>query len=361
MLPMQIQPLSENAPGETPGDKNLPFVSIVVPCRNESASITRAFSSILVQDYPHDRMEVLIVDGMSEDATLDMVRRTAEDFGNARGACRLVLLENPQRIVPAALNLALKHAKGDIIFRLDGHSEMSPGYINACVARLRREANVACVGGPSIAIGKGLIGGAYALALSSFFGVGGKTFRTLRSESYVDTVAFGGYNRCIFNQIGGFDPRLERNQDIDFNTRLRKAGYRQLLIPDVCTYYHAPGNWRKIISQNYMNGYWNTKALSKMLGTLSWRHFIPLMFVLLIMVLAAGASISNWALYLLVAIMALYGTGAGVASIMAAFQSLCGSAFLLPLIFPVMHVSYGLGSLVGLIRFLFSRRLSSAR
>jgi succinoglycan biosynthesis protein ExoA len=344
---------------------DLPMISIIIPCYNEASHIERTVTSVLSQDYPAEKMEVLIVDGMSDDGTLDVVRRVAPANPDApertQQGCRLIMLQNPSRIVPAALNIGLKNAHGNFIFRLDGHSEMGPGYVRACVEKLRNHAEAACVGGPSVAVGEGFIGNAYALALSSPFGVGGGTFRTLRSESYVDTVAFGCYPRRVFEEVGAFDSQLERNQDIDFNARLGKAGYKQLIIPEVQTYYHAPGSWRKIVRQNYMNGYWNTKMLDKMVATLSWRHFIPLMFVFSILLLAVGALISVKILYLLFGIIMLYAVAACVATVVVAYRSRRAAAALLPFLFPAMHLSYGFGSLAGLVRFFFARGWSTAK
>jgi glycosyltransferase involved in cell wall biosynthesis len=347
------------------GDENgaLPMVTIIIPCRNEAACIERTLESVLSQEYPPERMQILIVDGMSNDGTPELIRRVIskgkadpKGFGAGSIPCSVQLLENPQRTVPFAMNLGLKQAKGEVIFRMDGHSEMSPGYIKACVAKLKKRPDIACVGGPSIAIGDSPIGKTYALALRSFYGVGGRTFRTLRAEGYVDTVAFGGYPRRIFETVGGFDPQLERNQDIDFNKRISKAGFKQLVIPDVWTLYHAPGSLRKVVRQNYMNGFWNTKVLNKMLETLSWRHFIPLVFVLSILLLLAIAFVFSWALHLLIAILVVYAAGACIATVVAVFRERSMCAILLPLIFPTMHFSYGLGSMAGLACFLLSRR-----
>lgn len=347
------------------GPDVFPSVSIIMPCRNEAASIARSLGSVLAQDYPPEQMQILIVDGMSEDRTRAVLQETLRCQQQPMTASRpgsdaapqvasgraVMVLDNPQRVVPVALNLGLAHAQGEIIFRLDGHSEMAPHYVRTCVATLLRRPDVACVGGPSLARGTGFLGRAYALALRSPFGVGGSTFRTLGRERYVDTLAFGAYRREVFTRLGGFDPDLHRNQDIAFNARLTKAGYRQLLIPETHTVYHAPESLYAILRQNFRNGYWNTKTLDKMLGVLSWRHFVPLGFVLFLLVSTIGVLGGAWNPLPLLVVGGLYGLGVFGASASLAARQHDWCVLLVPCLFPLMHVSYGLGALAGLCRY----------
>lgn len=345
-----------------------PRVSIIVPCRNEVGLIERSLGSILAQDYSPERLEVLVVDGMSDDGTREIVRRVIDKSKQSvhhrqkseHGKClgpAIVLLDNPFSIVPRALNLGLRHARGEIIFRLDGHSEMAPNYVSTCVAKLQARPDVACVGGPSVAYanGSGWIGNSYALALQSSFGVGGGTFRTARNECYVDTLAFGGCRREIFNRLGNFDPDLERNQDIEFNARIRRAGGTLLLTPETHTRYHVPENLKAMIQQNYRNGYWNTKPLGKMLKVLSWRHFVPLLFVSVLLMTFLGTLAVPWLRYPLFLVLGSYAFAALLVCALMAFRVRRPYVFFLPPLFTIMHVSYGLGSLVGICRYVRDR------
>src|SRR5258705_3368801 len=290
-----------------------PLVTILMPVRNEAPSIKRSMESLLAQTYHHERMEILVIDGMSDDGTREIIQGLTSDLAVPGGgsACSdwsafngqfrtprsaILMLDNPSRTVPMALNIGLQRARGETIIRLDGHSEMTPNYVDTCLAKLQERPDLMCVGGPSVAVGRGSIGRAYALALRSGFGVGGGTFRTLRSEASVDTLAFGAYRKSVFVHLGGFDPELERNQDIEFNARLRRAGYRLLLIQSTRTLYHAPESLTAIVRQSYNNGYWNTKVLGKMIGVLSWRHFAPGVFVasLLLSILAMPLLVKGW-------------------------------------------------------------------
>lgn len=342
-----------------------------MPVRNEARFIRRSLGGVLAQDYPPECVEVLVVDGMSDDETRGIIlamtgeTRDGVPVGQSEQSVSgkpspslhispfdIRILDNPSRIVPTALNIGLRKARGEIIFRLDGHSEMAPSYLRRCVARLQERPDVACVAGPSVAVGSGWIGGAYALALQSPFGVGGRTFRTLRTESYVDTLAFGGYRREVFDKMGEFDTSLERNQDIEFSSRLRKAGYCLLLIPDTETYYHAPEELGAILRQNYNNGYWNAKVFDRMLHILSWRHFVPGIFVIFLLVSILAAITLPGGLYLLLLIAGSYTLVALLATASIAIHHRRRAVLILPFVFVLMHVGYGLGTLAGFFRYL---------
>ena len=346
---------------------SLPFVSIVIPCRNEVSCIQACLDSILAQDYPREKLEVLVIDGMSDDGTREIVNSIVmgereKYFEKNSGdniqkstlvrSVRIAIIDNPVRLVPVALNIGFEYARGEIIFRLDGHSELAPNYIRACVVKLLENPQVGCVGGPSVATGSGFLGAAYSLALQSPFGVGGGTFRTARSEQCVDTLAFGGYKRRIFKECGPFDMELARNQDIAFNAEVRKRGYRLLLIPTTFTSYHGPNNFARILRQNFGNGYWNTKVLNKMVGVLSWRHFIPIVFIWLLLFTAFLHFTTDWGW---IPFFLLVGSYLGCSVSMTAWELIKRrkkEAILLPLVFPSMHLSYGTGSFIGLFRFL---------
>ena len=352
-----------------------PLVSIVIPCRNEASCIQACLSSILVQDYPLEKLEVLIIDGMSNDGTREIVNsiigrggeKSCEEnsMGNMqtnipRKSVSITIIDNPARLVPAALNIGFECAKGEIIFRLDGHSELAPNYIRVCVAKLLENSEVGCVGGPSVASGSGFLGVTYSFALQSPFGVGGGTFRTARSEQYVDTLAFGGYKRRIFKECGPFDLDLARNQDIAFNAKVRKRGYRLLLIPTTFTRYHGPNSLSQILRQNFWNGYWNASILNKMVGVLSWRHFIPLAFIGFLLFTSFLYLTADWGWMPLFLIVGSYLVCSTSMTIREIIKHRKKEAMLLVFLFPAMHLSYGFGSFVGLLRFLSGVLLKSS-
>ncbi|MDQ7797848.1 MAG: glycosyltransferase family 2 protein [Candidatus Edwardsbacteria bacterium] len=196
-----------------------PFVSIILPVRNEANYIIPCLRSIAAQDYPKDLMELLIVDGRSNDSTALKI----EEFRIQNSEFRIHLIDNPARTVPHAMNLGIAAAKGDIILRFDGHAVMAPDYVSNCVKYLE-QTKADNVGGPAINISNGTaIGDAILISHNSAFGLGGGAFRMGNFEGFADTVTFGCYPKETFAKYGRYDTRLTRNQDIEFNARIRKG------------------------------------------------------------------------------------------------------------------------------------------
>ncbi len=197
-------------------DSSLPLVSVIMPIRNEADFIERSLGAVLNQDYPHDRMEVLVADGMSTDSTRTLVAQIAE-----RTRIPVTIIDNHAQIVPTGFNAALRVARGDVIVRVDGHTFIAADYVRSCV-RLLLQHNADNVGGKMDARAENAFGKAVAAATSSPFGVGGARFHYADQEEYVDTVYMGAWLRETFDRVGGFDEELVRNQDDEFNYRLRR-------------------------------------------------------------------------------------------------------------------------------------------
>lgn len=186
-----------------------PLISVLTPIRNEAAFIERSLGAVLTQDYPADRIEILVADGMSTDDTREIVQSLQAKHPN------LHLIDNPGRIVPTGLNAAIEHVKGEIIIRVDGHTEIAPDYISRCVAYLADQ-RIDCVGGFIDTVASTLSSQTIALAMSSSFGVGGVAFRTRPGRMMeVDTAAFGAYRRSVFERCGLLDEEMISNQDGD--------------------------------------------------------------------------------------------------------------------------------------------------
>lgn len=340
-----------------------------MPLRNESSHITQTLSAVLTQDYPADKLEILIADGMSSDDTREKIGALSSPFP-------VILIENPGRIVPTGLNLALRRAKGEIIIRVDGHTVIAPDYVRQCVEALRRS-GAQNVGGRMNAQGRGIFGQLVALATSTPFGVGGARFHYSDAEEWVDTVYMGAWPRAVFEQIGLFDEELVRDQDDEFNYRLRAHGGRILLSPFIRSAYAVRSTPHALWRQYYQYGLWKIRVLQKHPRQMRPRQFIPPAFVLSLLfslVLASyfilhpfdtlRATPSYFAFLPLAFLPLAFITGSYlaanlVASIMSIFQKAPNSQFpntliayvLLPVIFAIIHLSYGLGFLAGLIKF----------
>jgi glycosyltransferase involved in cell wall biosynthesis len=339
-----------------------PFVSLILPIRNETAYIERCLQAILAQDYP-GQMEVLIVDGMSTDDTLDLLQRFILQHSS------IILLENPGKIVPTGINIALRQAKGEIVIRVDGHTLIAPDYVRQCVEALQRT-NADNVGGKMNAIGNNPFGKAVALATSTPFGVGGARFHYSDREEWVDTVYMGAWPRRVFEKIGLFDEELVRDQDDEFNYRLRAAGGKILLSPKIKSEYTVRSAPKALWRQYYQYGFYKVRVLQKHPRQMSLRQFAPPAFVLALLLSALSALFflftsctlcPSWLIALPAFVPILYLLANLLASIWTAIKkvrsarysllSTLYSLLLLPLVFAILHLSYGLGFLAGLVKF----------
>lgn len=320
----------------------LPHVSVVMPIRNEAGFIARSLGSVLAQDYPRSHLDVVVVDGCSDDETPAIVAGMAEKDE------RITLLQNRGRIVATGLNQALAVAAGAIVVRVDGHCEIAPDYVRRCVANLQR-GDVAGVGGPLDTVGTTPVARGIAAAMSSRFGVGNSAFRTLKGTSrLVDTIAFPAYTREAIERAGPFDTELVRNQDDEYNFRLRGLGCRLLLAADVRSRYYSRSSLRSLGRQYFQYGYWKVRVLQKHPGQMSLRQFVPPAFVLAAITLPLlplgpwlwGAMLACYVLALIAAAVAVT-RHAGEWRLLAT----------VPLAFVILHVSYGAGFLAGLAAF----------
>jgi glycosyltransferase involved in cell wall biosynthesis len=320
-----------------------PFVSVVIPMRNEAAHVAACLEAVLAQEYPRERIEVIVVDGESDDATPAIVRATSQRDGRVR------LLSNPGRIVPTAMNIGIRAARGEIITRIDGHTRIAPDYVRVGVETLRRT-GADNVGGPMRAVGGGRFGDAVATATSSRFGIG-SYFHFGTAERVVDTVYMGMWPRRVFERVGLFDEELVRNQDDELSYRIRKEGGRIVLTPAMNSWYQNRQSLRHLARQYFQYGLWKIRVLQKHPRQMSWRHFVPPAFVAVLILLAvlspavpaAGASLGALACIYsgaVLAISAAHSLRRGVATWLAT-----------ALAFVAIHLSWGAGFLVGLFKF----------
>ncbi len=317
----------------------LPMVSVIAPCRNEAAFIENALNSILQSDYPAERMELLVVDGMSTDGTYDTIQKMANQDS------RIKLIDNPKHTVPAAMNIGIKAACGKYIVRIDCHCKFAPDYVRKCIETIERT-GADNVGGYCATLpgADTNVAGAIATATSSAFGVGNALFRLGGQEREVDTVPFGTYRKEIFDKIGIYDERLVRNQDIELNWRIRKAGGRIVISPEIKVAYYNRTTYHGLWQQAFNNGLWNPYTIWLTGGGLSLRHFVPMFFVLGLIVLATASFFLSIAKWILLGYTALYLSVAVFFSLKHS-RSKGTSAILVLWFYVVLHIAYGLGSI----------------
>lgn len=327
-------------------------LSVICPIYNEEKYIGLFLESLLQQDYPKNDLEILLVDGMSKDKTRAIIQDYIKEYSFIR------MIDNPKRIVPCAMNIGIDAAKGDIIMRLDAHTSYQPDYFSVLVKGLKRLCadNVGTVCKTDV-LNKTHKSLAIREVLSNRFGVGNSVFRTgISTEQEVDTVPFGCWPRNTFCKYGRFDERLVRNQDIELNKRIIRGGGHIYIMPNTyCTYY-ARENYRALAMNQFKNGEWNilTVYYTKTFTSLSVRHFIPLSFVLSMVAPLTG--ILAWPPLALIALISFssYMALIGFVSAKLAMQKNIPFFYLLAA-FSVLHISYGWGSLVGIVRLIYKK------
>ena len=320
-----------------------PTVTLVVAMRNEAANVERCVASILAQDYPSDKLEVWVLDGGSSDGSLELARSLVGD----RPGWHLGV--NPRGIQAAAWNLGIQAATGDVVGILSGHAEISPSYVREATRALRRT-RAEMVGGPVRAIGAGAVGRAVARAISTPFGVGGASFRYLDREEVVDTVFMGVCSRDTYRRFP-FDEEMVRNQDDELSYRLLDAGARIVCSPLIQSSYRSrttiAGLWRQYVDY----GRWKVRVIQKHPGQVRPRHLIPAALVVALASSAVWALLGSPGVVAFAALAGAYAFGVLVASGAAARGLDVRSAAVLPLVYPVLHLGYGTGFILGLVRF----------
>ncbi|MCD3244556.1 glycosyltransferase family 2 protein [Clostridium botulinum C] len=323
--------------------EKLNTVSIVIPCRNEENYIGECLDSFINQTYPKELYEVLVCDGFSDDKTREIVEEYSKKYSNIK------LLDNEGRSAPKGMNVGIKYSKKDIIIIFGAHAYADKDFIKNNVKALENP-EVGCSGGPIKTISENETGKAIACAMSSPFGVGNALFRFAQKEMFVDTVAFGAYRREILDSIGYFDEELVRNQDDELNYRVIKAGHKILLSPKIKSVYYSRGSLSKLWKQYYQYGFWKVRVMQKHSKTASIRHLVPMAFVLtnllgIILGLFFKPILCLWGIevimYLLCDFISSFKVSKGNVGIMK----------YMPLIFPILHISYGLGFIAGLFGF----------
>mgnify|MGYP001274726567 CR=1 FL=1 len=332
------------------------MISIIVPVRNELNYIRLTLDSIIQQNNSDLISEILIVDGVSNDGTREIIKPYIKTNNKVQ------LIDNPDKIVSTGFNRALSVSKGDVIVRVDGHSQLSKDFIKSCMTTLNNvEAD--CVGGATEHISSGIIGNAIKIAQSSGFGVGGVAFRKgVKNGQYVDTLAFGAYKREVFEKNGGYDEELIRNQDDEFNFRLIQNGGKIWLDPSIKSFYYPRKSLSKLFKQYFQYGFYKIRVMQKRRAFSSWRHIIPLTFVLtLLLLLIFAISLSvTLPFYLFILSYSIFNLFAALfemlkkvlkskPEIKPKFSFL--TFMFLPLVYFILHSSYGLGSFLGLIYF----------
>ena len=338
----------------------MPFLSIIVPCRNERQQISECIQGLLAMDPPKGGFEILVADGQSSDGTREVLEQLA------RQDERLRIVSNPGLITPCGLNAAIRHARGDVLVRADAHTDYAPDYLLRCLEVLA--ANGADnVGGPARTMATGYRQRAIAAAYHSSYAVGGARFHDIEYEGPVDTVTYGCWPRATFDRFGQFDEELVRNQDDEHNLRIIRGGGKVYQSPKIRSWYHPRSSLGALFNQYQQYGYWKVRVIQKHRLPASIRHLVPGTFVLVILVLAllsvlsvAGLPTLAPASWLLLGLIGIYSGVTLLASVATARRTELRLLPVLPLVFACYHFGYGLGFLQGVWDFVIRRKGAGA-
>lgn len=330
------------------------MVSIICPIYNEERYIDGCIQSVLNQDLPTSGWELLLVDGGSTDRTLTLIEPYKKQYSNIR------LLNNPKRTAPYAMNIGIRAAQGEFICRIDAHASYPANYVSTLLHYCQALPQAANVGAPCHTLPRenNQKGRAIAAVLSNRFGVGGSAFRIgVNQVTEVDTAPFGFFPRNIFEQVGMYNESLQRNQDIELNKRIIAHGGKVYLVPDTfCTYY-ARSTYAELAVNNFGNGKWNILTLyyTHDMHSLSVRHFIPLCFLLSLIVPLCLMPLWRPIGWITVASLILYSLFCLMIAAKEAYRHKVNYLLLIGA-FVVLHFSYGIGSLSAIAQLLFIRK-----
>jgi len=331
-----------------------PLVSIIIPCRDEEKFINKCLDSIIANDYPKNRFELLVVDGMSNDGTRGILKHYVQKYSYIRR------LDNPKKITSCALNIGIKNSRGELILWMSAHNKYEKEYISKCVKYLVRY-NADAVGGIIKARPRkdNLIEKSICIATSHSFGVG-KSYHKIgsKNQQWADT-AFGVcYKREIFEKIGTFNEKLVRGQDMEFSLRLKKAGLKTLLSPDIVSSYYPRTEFKSFIKHNFTNGVWAILPFKySSIIPISWRHLVPFVFVSSIITTGALSIFFLASFWLFLSIVGLYFLF-NIYFSTKIFIKERNLIYLLamPIIFASLHMGYGLGSIWGVLKIIVSKQ-----
>lgn len=325
------------------------IISVCVVAYNEERALPDLLECIKSQDYPHDKIEVVLIDSMSDDTTKTIMKRFSDenkDFKNIQ------VLDNPGKKQAMGWNVAIKNYSGDAILRVDAHASIPFDFVRKNVEVLESGEFVSGGIRPNIIQEKTSWKETLLLAESSMFGSSAASYRRSEKKSYVKSVFHGAYKREVFDNVGGFDEQLGRTEDNEIHYRIRKAGYKICYSPDIISYQHTRSTLKGMLKQKYGNGYWVALTLKVCPGCLSFYHFVPLCFVIGIIGVSILKAIGYpffsylmWGMYWLCAVLMSFIAVKGQKKNLYQLS--------LPILFFLLHVSYGIGSLVGMMKLPF--------
>ncbi|MFQ5590198.1 MAG: glycosyltransferase family 2 protein [Phycisphaerae bacterium] len=321
-----------------------PMVSVIAPMYNEERFLSQFVGAMVAQDYPRDRFEVLLVDGQSEDGTVELAQRMVREHANFR------LLTNPDRSLPHGSNIGIRNARGEIVARADVHAGYPPDYLRCCVDALLQH-DAWCVGGvlrtePGAPTA---VARAIAIVQSHPFGTGNSYARIGTDLRVVDSVGYPCMRRSVFERVGLYNEQMPRHEDVELYSRIRRAGGKLMVVPSIRATYYARSTMRGLLRQAWHNGHETLMAWLTDRSCTRIRHWIPGAFVCSLVVLGTAAPWSGWALALLLAEAGAYLLALSAATVDVGMRYGWRMAPVVAGMCALHHLAYGLGTCAGLL------------
>lgn len=321
------------------------LVSFIIVAYNEENTLKEVFKNIKKQDYPHNLIEIILVDGMSTDNT----RKIMTDFKNEKNDFhRITIKENCKKTLPCGWNIALKESIGDIIIRIDAHATIPYDFISKNVECIKSGEKICGGYRPNIIDDETAWKKTLLIAETSMFGSSIAPYRRNKGKRYVKSVFHGAYSREVFNDVGYYNELLARTEDNEMHYRMRKSGYKICFNPQIISYQHTRNSLDKMLKQKFLNGYWIGLTSGVCPKCFSIYHYIPGLFVLGIIITSLLLTINRpflficmWSIYLILIVMA------SIASILK--ERLKLNFLLIPFLFFLLHISYGIGTIIGVV------------
>ncbi len=321
-------------------------VSFVVAAYNAQNSIRQLFQCLGNQTYPKELIEVILVDGNSEDNT----KAIMEEFAATAQFRRIVIRDNPKRTLPCGWNVALSEVQGEAVLRIDAHATMPDDFVEKNVQHIKAGKDICCGKVISSLDNADTFGKTVNLAENSMFGGGVAAFRRAEQPGYVSTGAFAMYRKEVFDTVGSYNEWLARTEDNEMHYRMKKAGYRFYYDPEIVTYRQTRQSFGKLVKQKYLNGYWIGLTMGVEARCFSLYHYVPFAFVVGILLTSILTLFGVWQFAALM--WSMYAALTLAMSILSVISSKDRSMYclLLPFMFLSLHVGYGVGTLIGLVK-----------
>ena len=330
-------------------EKNMPMVSIILPVLNEAEYIENCIRSLMNNNYERDKIEILVYDGGSSDNTREIITRLSREYPGVQ------LLDNPKKYIAPAFNDGIKIARGRIIIRFDGHAEATADFIKNNIEVMEEHSDAWCVGGPVNTVSKNRTGKIIAAVMTCPVGVGNAGFRLGEYDGYVDGVMYGAYKTDELRSVGPVDEFLLRTEDDDLHFRIRQAGGKCYMSSKISSFFYCRGSFRKLWSQYFQYGFWRVPTTIKHNKLARVRQAIPMLFVLGWFAFILGGLFWRPLWYGLAIYASLYIITLLLGAILAINKKGFAAGVFTPLVFPILHFGYGLGTIAGIWRFLIMR------